>query len=240
MMRANTPEQDQALFPASQPEREHFQKIFPVSHETIHRLDLYADILTDWQQRMNLVAPSTLPHLWQRHFFDSAQLFALLPERAHSLVDIGAGAGFPGMVLAILAAGSGRPLTVHLIEATKKKAAFLTMLATELNVDVTVHPVRAETLKGVTADIVTARAVTELADLFRLGQSFKQPGTVYLFLKGEKAAEELAKAQQHWHFTYRAVPSRSDARGKILLIEKLAYKLDRNDKAKRLWSRGHS
>jgi 16S rRNA (guanine527-N7)-methyltransferase len=218
------------------PEREAFLAAFPVSQETIHRLETYSELLQEWQGRMNLVAASTLPHIWQRHFHDSAQLFPLIPSIAKTLVDVGSGAGFPGMVLAIMAAAAKPDLTVHLIEATQKKAGFLRHIATTLALPVVVHADRAEAIKGVVADVITARAVTELAALFRLTQPFTLNGwrTTCLFLKGERAAAEINAARAHWQFECHITTSQTDPRGQLLRIEGLSYKAERGNNSKLL------
>src|SRR5476651_488583 len=126
-----------------------------VSRETLARLKAYADMLADWNERHNLVARSTLPDLWQRHFWDSAQLAPLIPETARTLADLGSGAGFPGLVLAAL-----RPeLAVTLFEATTKKCAFLAAAAERMGLSVTIENARLEDLPPRTYDVVTARAL---------------------------------------------------------------------------------
>lgn len=202
-------------------EREQFLLDYAVSREGAAAFDAYAALLAEWQQRMNLVAPSTLPHIWQRHFADSAQLYALLPDKTDNIVDIGSGAGFPGLVLAIMAQTEKRPLTVHLVESIQKKAQFLRVVATALNLPVVVHAERAEKLRGVKAQAVTARAVAALDTILPLAKNFAALDTVLLFLKGARAEEELTIAKQSWHFKHVIIPSRSDPSGKVLRIEKL-------------------
>lgn len=183
--------------------------------------DAYAALLADWQQRMNLVAPSTMPHIWQRHYADSAQLYALLPPRAASIVDIGSGAGFPALVLAILAQADKRPLTIHLVESIQKKAQFLRAVAAQLNLPVVIHAARAEKIHGVKADVITARAVAALVDILPLAKNFASLETILLLMKGVRAEEELTIAKQAWHFKHAIIPSRTDASGRILQLEKL-------------------
>ncbi len=211
--------------------RESFLLDFAVTRETAIKFDRYAALLTEWQTRMNLVAPSTLPTLWQRHFYDSAQLWPLLPKTAHSLLDIGPGAGFPGLVLALLAQMHHRPLAVHLAESIQKKATFLRHVAKELAVPVTIHAQRSEKLTNLRPEIITARAVAPLPDLFRLAQPFLRPETQLYFLKGRSAPEELTKAQESWHFKQRQWPSRTqdagEGQGMILRIEHLRYNAPR-------------
>lgn len=204
--------------------RDKFLLDYIVSHETALAFDRYAALLNEWQEKMNLVAPSTLPIIWQRHFADSAQLFALLPRNAMCLVDIGSGAGFPGLVLALMARAVGRPLQIHLVESVQKKAQFLNAVAEDLGLSVIVHPERTENLHSLAADVVTARALGALPDLFRLVQPFLQPHTQLLFLKGVSVDDELTKARMNWHFDCRMIPSKTDAGGRVLKIERLQFK----------------
>ncbi len=190
-----------------------FLKHFPVSRETTAKLERYEALLKEWNERFNLVAASTIPHIWQRHFLDSAQLFPLLPSKATRLVDLGSGAGFPGMVLAIM----GVP-EVHLIESTGKKARFLETVAAELGLNVTVHNERAEKVRNLAADVVTARAVTALPELLSLAKPFMGKDSVTLFLKGEKADAELTEAHKYWTFSVEKKGSLSDPSGTILKL----------------------
>ena len=139
----------------------------------------YADILVDWNARHNLVAKSTLPDLWRRHFWDSAQLAPLIPETARTLADLGSGAGFPGLVLAVM-----RPdLVVTLHDATTKKCAFLQAGADRMGVAVTVQNARLEDLPRRSFDVVTARALAPLPQLLAYAQNFAGLNSVCLFLK---------------------------------------------------------
>ncbi len=203
-------------------EREAFLRAFSVSHEVAEKFDRYAALLADWQTRMNLVAPSTIPQVWRRHFLDSAQLLPLLPHKvaaeSPALVDLGSGAGFPGMVLALLGVKN-----VHLIEATQKKAFFLRTVAATLGLAVTVHDQRAEDVKDLRAAIITARALAPLPDLLRLAGHFKRADSVLLFLKGAKAAEELAAARKSWRFDVDISRSSSDDSGNVLILRHVRH-----------------
>ncbi len=207
---------------------------YDVSHETAMHFDRYAALLAQWQTRMNLVAPSTLPQIWTRHFADSAQLFPLLPPEAKILVDIGSGAGFPGLVLAILAKAANRPIHVHLVESIQKKALFLQAVVDDLGLPVTVHATRTEQMHGLKADIVTARALAGLPELFRLVQPFYRSATRLLLLKGARAAEELTSAGSHWQFSCVQRSSRTDPHGMILDITALKFKTGLRQGKKRL------
>ena len=193
-----------------------FAAEFAVSRETMKQLELYAGLLAHWQQHMNLVGPSTLPELWERHFRDSAQLAALAPTLGHkpAWLDIGAGAGFPGLVLATLGAG-----TIHLVESTTKKCRFLGAVAAELGLgaDAVIHNSRVETLPRFRADVITARACANLAQLFDWGLRFAASSTIWLLPKGASVEEELAAARQFYAFDAELVPSRTDERARIVV-----------------------
>jgi 16S rRNA (guanine527-N7)-methyltransferase len=184
---------------------EDFAEVFKVPRETIHRLGIYAELLSDWQKRQNLVASSTLPKLWQRHFADSAQLLALAPN-AKTWLDLGSGAGFPGLIIAIMAANQGR-LRMHLVESTAKKCAFLATVAQMTDTAVDIHCNRIEDLARAESklepDVVSARALAPLPRLIELAAPFFGPGTRGLFLKGRDAKTEIEEARKRWRFDFR-------------------------------------
>ena len=200
-------------------ERDAFFNSITVSHETVQKLEHYAELLAEWNQKFNLVADSTLPQIWTRHFLDSAQLYRLLPHHTSSLADMGSGAGFPGLVLAIM----GVP-AVHLIESIGKKVAFLKHVVAELKLPVTVHQERIEKLKIVKADVVTARALGSLGDLLTYGVLVGKPNATMLFMKGRAADTELTEARKSWTFDCQQVKSLSDESGSILSIHNARYK----------------
>jgi 16S rRNA (guanine527-N7)-methyltransferase len=194
---------------------EGFQTETGVSRETLDRLQRYADALVRWQARINLVAPATLPDLWRRHMLDSAQLLPLMPAGARRLIDLGSGAGFPGLVLAIL----GVP-EVHLIEADSRKCAFLREAARLTGAgSITVHNRRIEAMPAEAYDVVTARALAPLPELLKLARRFAGPGTVYLFPKGRGLAEELIKAPETATMRPDRIASRTDPGAAILKLE---------------------
>lgn len=182
-----------------------------VSRETLDRLKAYAAILEKWQKAINLVGPSTLPDLWQRHFLDSAQLYTLAPAEARVWVDLGSGAGFPGLVLAILGAPE-----MHLVESDGRKMAFLSEAARATGTKVHFHRSRIEALKPFPADVVSARALAALDKLVGYARPFCHSGTVMLFPKGVDAEAELTTAAKNWKMAPQRVQSRSDAGGVIL------------------------
>jgi 16S rRNA (guanine527-N7)-methyltransferase len=177
------------------------------------RLERYVALLVDWQARLNLVARSTLDDPWRRHVLDSAQLYRHLPAAARSLVDLGAGAGFPGLVLAMM----GMP-DVTLVEARQKKCRFLEAVAAATATPVTIKAVRAEALGGPVYDVVTARALAPLDKLLGLSRHLVGPATTCLFLKGERAERELTEARARWMMTVTEHPSVSHAHGVLLEI----------------------
>jgi len=192
-----------------------------VSRETISALETYAALLRKWQKAINLVSGATLDDLWRRHFLDSAQLLPLLAPPAAGdggITDLGSGAGFPGLVLAIL---SGRP--VQLVESDQRKAAFLgeAARATGCADRVKIHAARIEGLKPWTAGTVTARALAELEQLLDWAAPFVGPDTVLLFLKGAKADEELTAAARVWTIVTERRRSITDSTGLILRLSQL-------------------
>jgi 16S rRNA (guanine527-N7)-methyltransferase len=172
----------------------------PVSRETERRLDLYLDLLRQWQAKTNLVAPSTLPHLWTRHVADSLQLVTLAPI-AKTWVDLGSGGGFPGIVLAC--AMAERPgAKVHLVERNSKKAAFLREVLRITSVPGIVHATGIEdivdSIEG-PIDCVTARALASLHELIGFAEPLVRKGAKALFLKGQDVESELTEATKYWN-----------------------------------------
>lgn len=179
-----------------------FAEAFKVPRETIHRLERYAVLLAHWQKTTNLVAPSTVPALWSRHFADSAQLAKLAPD-ARLWLDLGSGAGFPGLVVAILNAGKA-DFRMHLVEANAKKCAFLAEVARATEAPVEVHATRIEALAA-RADrpspaVISARALAPLPQLLALAVPFFGAGTRALLLKGREAEKEIEAAREAWSF----------------------------------------
>ncbi len=150
---------------------------------------------------------------------DSAQLMGFAPPEAKEFVDMGSGAGFPGLVLSILGAHK-----MHLIESTGKKANFLRAVIDDLKLNVTVHQQRIEEVRDIKADIITARALGSLDDLFRLAQNKLKKETICLFLKGRSVAEELTESQKKWKFDCEKAASISDPSGSVLVIKNLEFK----------------
>ncbi len=182
-------------------------------------LERLREMLADWNGRVNLVSAASLAEFWPRHAYDSAQLLDRAPA-ARIWVDIGAGAGFPGLVLAILLKGEPGA-KVHLVESIAKQCRFLDAVVEALALPAEVHNARAENL-AITADVVTARAVAPLTRLLGFAHPFMSRGAVGLFLKGRAAEAEIAEARQAWRFRYNVSASRSDPEGRILKVEGLS------------------
>ncbi len=234
---------------------EELKKFLDVSRETMARLERYAVLLEKWSRAINLVSKTSLPDVWRRHMLDSAQLLTLLPPppegRPRVLIDLGSGAGFPGLVLAILGVGE-----VNLVEADAKKATFLRQVAQITNTTVKIHNMRIEDLPAIPADILTARALAPLPRLLELAEPFfqgaestgpneqpnkqanietnifsgqgpaqRQPmGPTAIFLKGKNADRELTDSTEKWMMQAELIPSRSDPEGQIIRLSGLARK----------------
>ena len=174
-------------------------------------------MLTRWSAHINLVGRDTLADLWRRHMLDSAQLRCLIPENAQSLIDLGSGAGFSGPG----AGDSRRCRDVELVEADSRKAAFLREAARIGAARVTIRPCRIDAVPPHPVDVVTARALAPLDRLLDLAQPFIGSDTVCLFLKGERAEQELTLARKHWTMTASMQPSIADPRGVVLRLHEV-------------------
>jgi 16S rRNA (guanine527-N7)-methyltransferase len=212
--------QDQALDLSE--DRARATKLIPVSRETLERLDRFVGVLLQWQQHTNLIAASTTKQIWTRHIADSLQLLALAPE-ARVWVDLGAGAGFPGLALACaLAEKPG--IKVHLVESTGKKCAFLREAAEAAGVSIEVHCERIEDFVTHIPEkphVVTARALAPLPKLLPLVYPLLKTGAIGLFHKGQDVEAELTEASKCWTIGSTLVPSLTDARGRIVVIKSL-------------------
>lgn len=173
-----------------------------VSRETMDRLAAYVALVEKWQKRVNLVSASTLPDIWIRHIWDSAQLVPLIPAETGRILDVGSGAGFPGLVLAAFCGAE-----CHLVESDQKKAVFLQTVIRETGIPAIVHNCRIESLPSVAPDIITARALAPLDRLLDLLAAQMQPGTRCLFLKGAQAEAELDALKERPDINHRLHPS---------------------------------
>lgn len=197
---------------------ESFRSITRVSRETVERLESYVALLESWQRRVNLIGESTRSEVWQRHILDSAQIFPLLPKSGRRLLDIGSGAGLPGLVLAIL----GVP-EVHLVESNGRKAAFLREASRISGAKTVVHNQRIESLPAFPADVITARAVAKVNELLDYAAPFIHDTTVCVFMKSKGAHEEVRLARRAWEMRATFTPSISDRRGIIVRLEDLHH-----------------
>ena len=195
-----------------------------VSRETLERLKAYDALLLETAAHTNLIARSTIEDRWERHYLDSAQLYSLIPQEATTLVDLGSGAGFPGLVLAAMGAdrNDGRGLSVTLIESTSKKSTFLKAAAQAMGLAaVTVLPVRIEQAQVAPPDVITARALSATVKLCGYAHGIAGRNTTFLFPKGAKAEEELTEGLKSWRMDISRHPSITDADATILEIKNL-------------------
>ena len=190
-----------------------FARVSGVSRETLEKLTAYVELLSQWNRRINLVSANTMGDVWRRHILDCAQLAKHLPRQARVVVDLGAGAGLPGLVLAAM----GVP-EMHLIESDLRKSAFLREAARIMAVPVALHPERIEKVAGFPADAVVARACASVIQLIDFSGKFLSSATACLFLKGENAGAELTAAQASWAMTAQSIPSLSDPSGVIVKL----------------------
>ncbi|GAA0198713.1 16S rRNA (guanine527-N7)-methyltransferase [Brevundimonas nasdae] len=195
-----------------------FQQKTQATPEQMADLEAFRLRLAEANEVMNLVGPDSLPDFWNRHAWDSAQLLTHAPD-ALTWADLGAGAGFPGVVLTILLKGR-EGAHVWLIDSLGKRCRFLQEIVNALGLPATVLNGRAEEQR-VRCDIVTARAVAPMDKLLGYAQPYFERGAQGLFLKGEKAESELLEARKSWHFQAELVPSQSDARGRIVTVRSL-------------------
>ena len=188
-----------------------------VSRETLQKLEKYQTLLKKWQTKINLIAPSTLDQMWERHFEDSLQLLPYLPNKTCRLIDLGSGAGFPGLVLAL----AEPELEVTLIESDSRKCFFLENVSRETFSSVKVINARIESLPDMKADVITARALAPLEDLLVYAHPLMATDTICLFLKGKEFEKEVEIINQTWDFSLDIFPSLTDSGGQILKISDL-------------------
>lgn len=190
--------------------------LVPVSRETLKRLEAYAETLRRWAPAINLVARGTLDDLWRRHMLDSLQLLPLIEEQGFGkpkILDLGSGAGFPGLVLAIAGAGD-----VHLVESDRKKTTFLREVARRTGAPVTIHTARVEDLEPQAADFLTARALAPADRLCDLSSRHRRTHTICLFHKGRDVQAELTRLPRAVQDRTELLPSLSDPEARILRI----------------------
>jgi 16S rRNA (guanine527-N7)-methyltransferase len=200
-----------------------FQAKADISAETLDLYQRWYHLLTRWNQKINLVGQNTLSNFWLRHALDSHQLYADLPAGTKTIIDLGAGAGFPGIALAILMRDTpGAQITM--VESNGKKCNFLRTVIRELSLPATAVQGRAENLAPQPYDVVTARAFAPLPKLLTYAQPFWHADTLGIFPKGESWEAELNDAKADWDFTYEARPSQTDELARVLKITGLQLK----------------
>ena len=186
-----------------------------VSRETIERLKLYVKLLIAENERQNLVSRGTIDQLWDRHIVDCAQLVRFEPYAGASWIDIGSGAGLPGIVLACMVQGS-----VTLVEPRRLRAEFLLKVEAKLGLKVAVHQVKAERING-SFDVITGRAVASLSPFLSMCDHLSTKKTVWVLPRGRSAQSELAEASRTWQGDFRVEPSVTDEDSKIVVATKV-------------------
>ena len=182
-----------------------------VSRETLEKLEAYAALLTEENERQNLISPSTVAQLWERHILDSAQLVRFEPFACASWIDIGSGAGFPGIVIACIVSGS-----VTLVEPRRLRADFLHRVAESLDLNAQVVSTKAERVTG-TFDMITARAVAPLLAMLDISHHLSTGKSWWVLPKGRNANSELADAQRAWQGVFHVEQSLTDADSRIIV-----------------------
>jgi 16S rRNA (guanine527-N7)-methyltransferase len=184
-----------------------------VSRETLAKLERLTELLLKWQRAINLVAADSLQDVWRRHILDSAQLYPLLPPDTESVIDIGSGAGFPGLVLAAM----GVP-QLHSVESDQRKCAFQREVARVAGLSITIHAQRVESLPKMAVNAIVSRACAGLPQLLEYAYPFMAPSSQCLFLKGQQVERELTEAGKGWKMQTERFPSRTDPTGTVLRL----------------------
>ena len=211
---------------------ENLQQEFDLSGKTAERLQIYADLLTKWQTRINLIGRKTVPELWDRHFRDSIQLKPFMTDimdimDIHDIwIDVGSGAGFPGLVLAILQSDMDKIIPVHLIESDQRKTIFLGEVIRATQAPAIVHNQRIERLEKNDFEgpvcLITARALAPLHEILTLTEKLRENTTKYLLLKGQDVDRELTQTSKYMKMRLTTHPSRTDPAGRVLEITEVS------------------
>ena len=203
-----------------------------VSRETYEKLCVFKKVLIKWQNSINLISRSTINNIWARHFLDSAQLYTFVRNVEGNIIDFGSGAGFPGMVLAIMGKKN-----IHLVESDHKKCVFLKEIAMLTETDITIHNCRIEDLSFINVDLITCRALASLSKLINYVEIFtnkslgeKKELPKLLFLKGKSYYSEVIELSKNKKISFKEYPSITDRNGKILYINKVDTLEIENDK----------
>ncbi len=195
-----------------------FREYSDVSRETFQRLEVFSEVLTKWNPKINLVSRKSLEDLWTRHILDSVQVFDIAPN-AKAWLDIGSGGGLPGVIVAILAAEKSPETNVTLMESDQRKCAFLRNVARECGVRVTVKSQRIEEAEPESAGIMSARALADLDILLGYSERHLRSGGTALFPKGANWKKEVDKARNRWRFDCEEITSLTEPEAVILKIK---------------------
>ena len=198
-----------------------FIKRMDVSRETLNGFHEYVVLLSKWNKKINLVSKNTLVDIWERHFLDSGQIIKHVEASGKRWVDVGSGAGFPGLVVALLLRDRKIDCDLVLVEKNPKKGFFLKEVIRKLNLSVEVVNDNIDTLEPLNADILTARAFSELNNLIEIAFRHRKKEGICLFLKGENYRIELDKTLNYWFFDYDIIDSLSSSSGKIIRVKKI-------------------
>ena len=198
-----------------------FVKSLNVSRETLSHFYEYKTLLYKWNEKINLVSKNTLIDIWERHFLDSGQIIINVEASGKRWVDVGSGAGFPGLVVALLLRDRRVDCDLVLVEKHPKKVFFLKEVIRKLNLSVEVVNDNIYTLEPLNADILTARAFSELNNLMEIAFRHRKKEGICLFLKGENYKIELDKTLNNWFFDYDIVGSLSSSSGNIIRVKKI-------------------
>lgn len=204
------------------PEETSLEKIvdfLDVPRETQEKLDCYVQLLIKWQARINLISSKTLPEIWHRHILDSAQLVSYLPKTPSVILDMGSGAGLPGVILAILTRHQ-----LHLVESDSRKIAFMRTALRETGTSAILHEQRMETVPALRPDIITARALAPLSQLITIASGQHHEKIEYLFLKGREAKQELTALPACPKMEAECLPSMTDSQASIIRLKPILYK----------------
>jgi len=193
----------------------------PISALAAERLQIFIGLLVKWNAAINLVSPASLAEVWTRHVADSAQVLDFAPVLRRRWLDLGAGAGFPGVVVSLIAADTDNPVEVTLVESDQRKAAFLSTVSRETGVPMSVQAARIEAVTPQKADIVSARALAPLVKLCGFAERHLAPDGTALFLKGGHYDAEIQEARKFWSFTLDVRASSTDPTGAVLIMKDL-------------------
>ncbi|MEZ8015670.1 MAG: 16S rRNA (guanine(527)-N(7))-methyltransferase RsmG [Ascidiaceihabitans sp.] len=192
-----------------------------VSRETFERLEAYVALIEKWNPKINLVSKSSLPEIWDRHIWDSAQIFDIAVEGS-VWADFGSGGGLPGIVLAIFAKELRPDMQFYLVESDQRKCAFLRNAVREIGLNVKVHAERIEVLDPIGASVISARALTDLNGLLEFVERHSAKNGVAILPKGETWEKEILQAQENWSFEYEEITSKTNNDAAILKIKDFA------------------